>query len=125
MEGRHDNTQLLENRLANVLVKQEGGATEGPASKRYRAFSHVASTPQEVSSWVPVTLPELGDTVYFDARSCEAMRGRDFSVYVAQKRRVPFVHAVRVGARVRPAVEVLDDEEAGDEAATGGEEKGV
>jgi len=84
---------LLENRMANVLVKNK----DVQDGKKWRTFSHLAKHPDEVESWVPVELDELGDTVYFDRRSCEIMNERDVTFYIANKRAVPFLHAVRVG----------------------------
>ena len=103
---------LLENLLANVLVKNkdvEGG-------KKWRPFSHVTKHPDDVESWVPVTLDELGDTVYFDKRSVTVMNERDVTFYIAKKRSVPFLHAVRVS---EPKVEEVHEaaDEAADEAA--------
>ena len=83
---------LLENKLANVLVRDKDVGKK----EKWRAFSHVVKNPDEVEAWVPVNLPELGDTVYFDRRTCEVMNEKDVTFYIAKKRSVAFLHAVKV-----------------------------
>ena len=91
-------TQLLENRLANVLLKDKNH----PGGTKWRAFSHISTKPEEVEEWVPVDLEELGGTVYFDHRSCEIMNEADLTIYIAKKRQVPFLHAVGVSPPKNP-----------------------
>ena len=45
--------------------------------KQVRCFSHQAEHPNAVSKWVPVNLPNLGDTIVFDVETCEIMNNND------------------------------------------------
>lgn len=62
---------------------------------RIRAFSHLAQTPNDVTEWVPVTLKELGDTVAFDIRTCELMKGHNVK-FILTKKQLTIVHAIEI-----------------------------
>ena len=62
---------------------------------RIRAFSHIATKPNEVSEWVPVTLKELGDTVAFDIRTCDIMKGKSVK-FILTTKKVTIVHAIEI-----------------------------
>ena len=51
-----------------------------------KCFSHLADTPKEVYKWVPLNLPELGDTIMFDIRTIEMMNGKDIEFLQAKKK---------------------------------------
>jgi hypothetical protein len=80
---------LLENLLVTWRVALKG------TTQKLRAFSHVATTPADVSDWAPVDLDMLGEPVLVDIRSCAAMQDRDVSFH-----RVAQLH----GIMVRPLI---------------------
>lgn len=86
------NANILENRLAHVLVKGPDGG------EKLRAFSHVVAVAADVAQWTKVDLgDQFGEAMYFDVRTAQCMSGHDVTFYVSNKRKVPFVYAVRLG----------------------------
>ena len=85
---------LLENLLVTWRVALKG------TTQKLRAFSHVATTPADVSDWAPVDLDMLGEPVLVDIRSCAAMQDLDVSFLVSTKHRVAQLH----GIMVRPLI---------------------
>ena len=79
-----------ENKLVGWLIPIQD------QERRLRAFSHTATTPATVPEWIPLDLPEMGDTVMFDARTLQLLHNHDVSFIVTTNKDVQKIHAVEV-----------------------------
>jgi hypothetical protein len=84
---------IVENKLAAWVVPIKDH------QEQFRAFSHCASTPEEVHAWTPVDLDHLGQPVLFDNRTCELMKDHDVTFLMSTKHNTPVLHAVIIKPR--------------------------
>jgi len=72
----------METTLRNTLLRWQ--IVDEDTKKRFRAFSHVATNPDDVEKWVTVTLPELGEPVAMDRSTVELLNNHDVTISLAK-----------------------------------------
>ena len=89
----------LNNKLENWILTDK---TKG----KFRPFSHLASHPQEVTTWIPVKLDQLGGTVAMDRCSVELLNEMDITFNIGKRCSKTYIKSIDYHSPTKPQNEV-------------------